>query len=478
MHKIIHHSLAYLLSRGIPAAINVLALAIYTRFLTPEEYGRYAIALTVVVFFYSTLFQWIGMSLSRFFPSFHDDKSFLKNILISFFCLLTFTCLISGVMMLFLKDQNSQVLLAICTVFLWGYSWFELTLEFVRCRFLPIRYGVISIAKAVFALLLSFLFIFYGMGAVGIILGNIFAISLVTLPFFKREWGNALHHKINFNFMKDFLHYGLPLIPTTSLTVVVMSADRLLLGWFMGAREAGLYATSYDLTAPTLYILLMAIFIATYPFITRALENDGVYQARVALTHYLHLLLAVSIPACVGFALLAPNISHVVLGKEFWTTATELIPWISMIAFLTGIRTYYFDLSFQLGKNTKKLIWVSVVVATISIGLNCVLIPYFGHMAVIYTGLVTTTLGCVASWFIGQSVFPLPVFSWEVVKIFSASCGMSIVLWPMRHWIGIEFLLLQILVGVLSYAFLGFLFNIADCRKKMFDIINLRLASN
>jgi O-antigen/teichoic acid export membrane protein len=290
---------------------------------------------------------------------------------------------------------------------------------------------------------------------------------MISLFSFKKEWGKVWQQQKNPKMMKELIQYGLPLIPTTSLTVVVMSADRLLLGWFLGTREAGLYATSYDLTASTMYLSLMAIYLASYPFITRALEQGGILQAHHQLTHYFQILLAVSVPASVGFAVLSANISHVMLGEEFWTASTEYIPWISIISLVTGLRMFYFDLSFHLSKNTSKLIWISFIVAAISIVFNFLFIPYYGCMSVVYVGLLATILGCIASWWMGRKIFLLPSFSPDIGKIILASFSMASILWPLRHLFGKEYLLLQIGVGVFSYGTIGLILNIANCRKKL-----------
>lgn len=461
------------MARGLPGAINVIALAAYTRLLTPEGYGHYAIALSITVFIYSTLFQWINLSLSRFFPTLSNTTYFLRSIILIFFCLVVFTAIVSMVIIAAIPDYELRIFIVICTIFLWAYAWFELTLELVRCRLSPLRYGIISIIKALLTLCISLALVIYGTQACSILLGNIIAILIVSCLFFWKDWENLWKEQKNTAIIKELIYYGIPLIPTTSLTVVVMSTDRLLLGWFLGSREAGLYSTSYDLTASTMILLLMAVSLAGYPFLTRTLEHEDSRKTYIQLNNYLHLLLAIGVPTAAGFALLAGNISSAMLGQEFVATATELIPWISLIGLITGLKTYYFDLSFQLGKNTKKLIWVSFFQAAISIGLNLLLIPYYGKMSLVYAGLAASTIGCGTSFLLGRKVFFMPFFSWESIKILLASLGMIGTLWPTRYWVGSDLLCLQIIIGIISYGVFVLFFNIANVRKKVFYTLTL-----
>jgi len=45
---LLRHSALYLLARGVPGIVNFLAVPIYTRVLSPDEYGRYALVIAGV----------------------------------------------------------------------------------------------------------------------------------------------------------------------------------------------------------------------------------------------------------------------------------------------------------------------------------------------------------------------------------------------------------------------------------------------
>jgi O-antigen/teichoic acid export membrane protein len=67
---LIRHSAAYALARGLPALINFAALALFTRLLGPDEYGRYALVIATVVLANGIGFQWIHLGLLRYLPGF------------------------------------------------------------------------------------------------------------------------------------------------------------------------------------------------------------------------------------------------------------------------------------------------------------------------------------------------------------------------------------------------------------------------
>ena len=82
---LLKHSVYYMLARGLPGVASFAALALYTRLLEPDEYGRYALVITGVGFFNVVFFQWIRLSLLRFLPAcMGNPSSFFATILAAF----------------------------------------------------------------------------------------------------------------------------------------------------------------------------------------------------------------------------------------------------------------------------------------------------------------------------------------------------------------------------------------------------------
>ena len=68
------HSVFYLLARGLPGLVNLAAIAVYTRLLTADEYGRYALVIAGVAFANKLMFEWLRLAFVRFLPA-HKDQS-------------------------------------------------------------------------------------------------------------------------------------------------------------------------------------------------------------------------------------------------------------------------------------------------------------------------------------------------------------------------------------------------------------------
>ena len=128
---LVRYSIIYLLARGGPALINFLALAVYTRLLTPEQYGQYALVLAGVALVQVVCFQWLGLCLARFLPANHDaPERFLSEIKFLFAMLALVFSAVGLVVALLWPDPVWQRLVALAVPLLTVHAWFELNLNY------------------------------------------------------------------------------------------------------------------------------------------------------------------------------------------------------------------------------------------------------------------------------------------------------------------------------------------------------------
>lgn len=272
--------------------------------------------------------------------------------------------------------------------------------------------------------------------------------------------------------MNQLCTYGLPLTATFALGFVVNSSDRFLLGWLLNTETAGLYSVGYDLAKNSLGIFMMVVNLAAYPLAVRALEQKGTAAAQEQLCQNATMLIAVGLPVTFGFALLSPNIAAAFLGPEFRGYAADLMPWVIFGALLAGIKSYYFDLSFQLGRRTIMQVWVTLAAAVLNVALNFWWIPLFGIMGAAYSTVAAFALSLVMSWSLGRRVFPLLFPTGDFFKIALATAVMISVLAPFRDLYGNWILAGQLFMGSLVFGAMAFFLNVGGIRSRSFQIFN------
>ncbi len=452
---LLRHTAVYLLARGVPGIVNFAALAVFSRILSPTEYGRYALVISAAGLVDALAFQWLRLGLLRFLPSdAHPRQRLLATILTTFLrlaALLAVVAVIAAVVGPF--DSATRRLILVGAALLALQSFYELNLEFTRTELAPARYGLFAIAKAIVALGAGAMLVAFDWGELGPLVGLLLAMALPLVMFGGiRPWLGVPLRSANPAVLRDLVMYGAPLATTAALAFVVNSSDRFLIAAMVDTASAGRYAVAYDLAQFTLGMLMMVVNLAAYPLAVRALERNGVEAARDQVRSNTYLLLAISLPAATGLAMLASNVSLVFVGAAFRDAAVHIVPWIALAAWLGGMKSFYVDLAFQLGRSTMGQVWVMAVAALTNVLLNLWWIPRWDVMGAVYATVVSYVVAVAMGTWLARRVFPLPPPSVGAAKIVIATVVMVLVVAPLRTLEGPAALVVQIVVGLVAYA--------------------------
>jgi O-antigen/teichoic acid export membrane protein len=463
------HSALYLLARGLPGLISLLAIAVYTRLLGADEYGRYALVIAGVGFANKLVFEWLRLALLRFLPAYEDrGQVFSATIAAGFLALVAGTAALGGIALVLATSDLARRLLLAGMALLCIQVMFDLELERVRIHLLPRRYGMLALGRAVLSLMLGALFVWLGFGAIGVIAGLCLGMLITLARPLADSCRQTRLELCDWALLARLSRYGAPLAVTAALGFAIASLDRFLIGWSLGEGKVGLYAAGYDLANFSLGVLLMIVNLAAYPLVVRALEEHGAEVARHQLVANLTALLAIGFPAAIGFAVLAQQITNVVLGQEFRQEAARLMPLIAAAALLRDVKAYYLDLAFHLGRNTIGQMWVTVAAVAVNAGLNVWWIPAFGVVGAAYAAVVAYAMAVVLSGLVGRRVFRLPGPNVDTFKVSLASCGMGLVLWQVHELTCPAALVGQVLGGAVIYGLLVILLNVAGLRARIF----------
>lgn len=466
---LLRYTAYYGLARGVPGLLNFLAIAIYTRLLSPSDYGIYALVVVWVGLVNVVCFQWIRLSLLRFFPANLDDpRRFLSTLLLAYTSVALITGVVGVAVLLAVNDASLRSLVLIAVPLVWIQAGFELSLELMRSQLNPLRYGLMAGVKAVIALGLGVLLITWGFGAFGPLLAMLVGMFAAVVALGASLWRGARPSLKLLPDLKPLLSYGLPLTATFALGFVVSSSDRFLLAALLNNEAVGIYTAGYDLVAHVIDLLLMTVNLAGYPLVVRALEQRGREAAREQLDRNGGLLLLIAIPVTLGFIVLAPQIVALMLGEAFHTGATQIVPWVALGVFMSCIRAFHFDLAFQLSEKTLYQVWINGGAALINVVLNLLLIPAFGLMGAAYATVIAYGVALVLSVLLGRRLFAVSLVTRDNLKVLLCGAIMVACLWPLREASGTWALVEQVLLGAAAYTVSAFSMNIANVRELMF----------
>ncbi|MCC6241172.1 MAG: polysaccharide biosynthesis C-terminal domain-containing protein [Phycisphaerales bacterium] len=469
------HAGIYLLARGLPGILAFAAIPVFSRLLSPEDYGRYALVIAAVELLNALLFQWTRLSLLRYNAVYRDQPDALRSTLLSVTILTnTVLVLVAGGLWLIpaLAPWHSPI--AAGGIVLIVQSFYDLVCEQARATLKPWHFMLMqSIRSGGFVglgLVAVWLLGWSWFGPLGgMATGMLLAVGLSM----GRHWrGTRL--KINRPILARLAQYGLPLSLTVALAVVIGTCDRYLLAWYLDEASAGSYAVAYDFTTQTLTLLMLAINMAAMPLAIRAYELEGPAAAQEQMRFNATLLLAIGVPAVLALAILVQPLVHNLLGAQFRTAATRIIPLVALGAFLANFKAFHFDSAFQFAHRTIYQVWIVLAAAVVNVILNVLFIPRWGLEGSAIASVLAYIVSIALTIYYGRRQFVLP-FPWKACStVCLAALIMGAVLWPLRHHTQPLMLGLQIIVGVATYAAVLLLTNFLNSRRFIGNYLGCR----
>jgi len=463
---LLRHGAFYVVARGGPAIVTLCAISVYSRLLSPEAYGQYALVIAGVGLANKLVFEWLRLSLLRFLPGYQTQRSmFVSTLFAGFASLLLLTAILGGAALLAIDDPVWLELTAIGLPLLWIQALFDVHLEFQRSQLSPVTYGIMSLSKALLALAFGVALVWAGFGAIALLFGLMIGLLVPLLPPLIHELRSARPALVDRALLVTLCRYGAPLAMTAALGFIVQNSDRFMIAWLLDDAAVGRYALTYDLANSSVGVVFMVVNLAAYPLVIRALERDGREAAQHQLRLSLKALVGVGLPATAGLVMIAPNAATVLLGDQFQENAALLMRWIAIGTLLNQMRAFYFDLAFQLARSTLMQMWVSASSALLNVVLNLWWIPAAGIMGAAYATVVSYGFAVVASGLLGRSAFPLPAPDGDIAKIGVATVAMTLALWLMGNGHGMVDLVVHIGLASLAYLVLLWLMNVAGLRS-------------
>lgn len=430
---LLRHSFYYLFARGVPGLVNFAALALYTRLMAPEDFGRYSLVLAAVGLVDVMVFQWLRLVLARFIPAHREHpESVQATTLALFLALATAVLIVGGAAGLLWPDPILRGLIAIGVSLTLVQAWLQLDLTLASAQLQPGRYGYLMGSKSLLSIIVGGWLTWLGLGTYGPLSGLIFGSIFAWFIFGLRTWRGIRPQWPESSQLRDYVAYGLPLVVTFGLGWVIASSDRLIIAWLLDEAAAGVYAVGYDLPQQTLGLALTIINTAAHPLATRRLEHEGVEAAGAQMHRNGELITTFAFTGAAALVALAPQLVELIVGSAFREGALAVLPWVAVSAAVAGMKAFHFDIAFHLMRQSRWLVITTTIAALANLALNFLLIPAYGILGAAWATLAAFAVGCVSSAILGRRLFPMPPALPLLIKASTvAACmyaGVSVIL--------------------------------------------------
>jgi O-antigen/teichoic acid export membrane protein len=388
--RLTRNSLGYFVANFVSVFLAVIFLPLYTRFLTPADYGIISIAASVTAFLLAFLQLGLMGAYARFYFDFKHDTAELKRHISTIFIFLTFYGLLLTLLITFLGKGiqafipgvpfSPYIQLAIWSSYL--SLLFQLRLTLYQTEQKAKQYAGIFIANVVFQTILTIvLVVVFKKGALGYItagLASNFVFSLASLLLLRQY----LSPIIDIAKLRTSLRYGLPLVPHMLGGWMFVLADRMILNKLVNTAETGLYSVGYQIGA-AMNIVAMSINFAWSPFFMSQMKDKG-DEAKGEVARFATYWVTVMCFVFLLLSLFSHEATALLTGQPYHG-AYKIVPLVALGYLFGGFYYVVVNPLFWLGK-TPLIAVATVTGGLLNVGLCFLFIP---HMQMMGAALAT-----------------------------------------------------------------------------------------
>lgn len=434
MSRIGRHGLIYGVGVLLSKAVAFLMLPIYTRYLTPADYGVLRLLEMVLEVASIVAGSRLGAGIFWFYHKAQTDAERRKVLSTAVIVLLVSYALATAAIYVFaptvaevaLGGVEDVTLVRIAGMGLAFESLFLVPTAYLRLGDRSVLYVAVMTAKLVLQVILNVIFVvFMGLGAKGVLLstlaGNILTgtgLMVYTVKDIGLRFSNGA--------ARDLLRFGMPFVATQVATFILTFGDRYFLRRVSDAAAVGVYALAYQ------FGFLLAM-LSEVPFsmvweparfeIAKRPDRDEVY-ARGFI--YFNLVL-VTIAVCI--ALFVGDLLGVMAAPAF-LPARDLVP-IILIAYVLQSWTLVHNVGIQVRERTEWYTLATWAGAIVALAGYALLIPRFFGLG---AALATVASFAVREWAVytaSQKLWPVR-YRWgpviRAVLLASGVCAVGLLL--------------------------------------------------
>ncbi|MBR1203242.1 MULTISPECIES: lipopolysaccharide biosynthesis protein [unclassified Bradyrhizobium] len=447
------------------ALLGLFSVFIFTRLFAPHDYGIFLLG----VGFASVISVFLVGWFRNLILSGHarNDGTDVRGLVASGYLICCLTAPIAYLLARLVGLDAAAALAAVVLAIAIGL--FELTQDLLRARLKALSVMKATLVRAAALLGLGVVVALASPTGVLLLLAAATAYLVAVLVQSRSAWRGTI---VNFDRadLRSLARTGLPL--TLSLTLLAISSvtDRFMIANLVGAADAGKYVAALDLVRQTLMMPAMSMAAAFFPMAVQIHARQGDAAVTSHLADCLELLAGVTLPACLGFALIAPHVANIVLGADFRAVASEIMPIIAIAVLFQVLTQQYLHASFLLsGRNSFYLINTASIIAA-NVILSYLLVSLDGTIGAAWARLGADITGFVCALVLSRFAFRIPIPLGRLALIAIAALAMALTVGALDRALDLADLPASIVLtgaGLAVYAALCWLFDVARLRGRL-----------
>lgn len=410
LKRLFRDSILYTLSTILTRGTAFILLPIYTRTLSPEEFGLldYLTALGAIAAIVVTLE--IMQGLARHIPEHLEDPRKKRDyastcmwfVLGVYTTMLVLVCAFSTQLAAVLLD--APVKADLLRLAAWSY-WVAAMLNVVHGQ---LRWELKAATSALLSLLAALLtvacalvlVVWWKWGIRGALLAQVAGGLLALLP---SLYLTRTSFGLNFDgpSLRRMLAYSVPLIPSSLAVVFALYFDRIVLKELAGLSAVGVYAVGQKI-ALVVTLALVGFRSALTPLIY---ANHARASTPDELAQIFRVFCLAALAMALGLSVFAREIVGLI-STAAYQEAAAVVPLLIFSVLLSNM--YVFAPGLDIGRKTAFISMINIGVAALNLGLNYLLIPQLGILGAAWAALLAFGAGFAVYMYASQRLYPVP----------------------------------------------------------------------
>mgnify|MGYP001380607738 FL=1 len=388
--KLLEDSVVYGLTPVLSKAMSFLLLPVYTRYLSPSEYGILAILLAISIISSTICSHGMASGVFKFhsykridtslnpvnLPSLYKSTAVIATLLVSLIVLLILVFYRQTLSLQFF--DGTDIVNEFTAILLYSFLSCNLSVPFAifSAKREKKRVVTLNFVRMIVSILVTLLMlIYYGQGLYGYIIGLVsgeLIVLIILSPVISKLFREGFNLKKYFELVK----YSISFVPHRLMGIVMMYVGIYFINIHAGTNELGLYSIAEKITLPMMIIIgSVQQAWATIKFEIIAAEKKPFEVISKILSGYILILIVLYVLVSLWGGFLLP-----ILVSDVFREASYYIPFLALIHISNAVYFIYAS-AIEVGKSTYLLPLSSLSGLVTTTFLSYKFIPIYGPAA-------------------------------------------------------------------------------------------------
>ena len=450
-----------MINRVLEIILGILLITTISHILSVEHMGEYQYFNAITSLAMSIVYFWILLSVVRFY-----DYYELNNRLKEFYKSIRVFVLMAGLIVVvvfavygLLSNQLLIALLLAGSLVVQSVSGIIISIQ--RASHKSLKFAINSMIAVLsrFVLIISLLLLVderYEFIFVSAIISGLIIIMINYDQFasiFLYDYHNTKP------VYKEMISIGIPLALVSSIELLLSLSDRFVINIYYSKVEVGLYSNIYSL-ASYVFQSIISIFLSSMgPLAIKAWNRDRKGEVNEIVTRNYYYYLMIAIPALFGLQIVRTEFIHIMLGSEYVSTESLLLP--ISISYLLINSIVFAQKGIEYSNQLKYLMRYGAIATLINLLLNIIFMKRYGYEFAAISTVISYFIYFIMILLIGRKFLKIELKPKLLIQYFVGATIMYVMV-KQLHIEGNVFITLGLkaLAGLIIYVLILLLFNI------------------